>query len=630
MCGIYGSLRFEPDPDRLSRVAHRGPDGHGWKVIDTPAGALAMGHRRLAIIDTSESALQPMHDSQKRFTLIFNGEIYNYKELAQELKAIGKSFRTHSDTEVLLTAYEVWGEACLERLRGMFAFLIHDLERQTLFAARDRFGIKPLYMVANAYGVAFASEIKQLIGLPGLTGRMNHARVHDFLLAGISDHTDETLFEGIMQLGAGMCLSLSTHTTGALSPALRRWYTPTDQLISLNAQEAAERFGALLHDSVKLHLRADVPVGSCLSGGLDSSALVCLMTQELAVLEGGEKRVHTLSACYPNKEVDEKPFMDAVIHATNAQPHWVFPNSDDVMQTAQRITWHQDEPFGSTSIFAQWCVFEEASKAGLKVMLDGQGADEQLAGYHWGFPYAIAGLMRRGDMLGAMRMLWQRSRLHGASLPDQAMRSLLLLLPNSLSALARRTYQREKRHDWLANSTLSGSADVMENARITRGLKPVQDINTLCRVMTLASNLQMLLHWEDRNAMAHGIEARVPFLDHPLVEFSLALGNAHKMVGAQTKSVLRSAMTGILPEVIRTRQDKLGFATPESAWFRGPLKGALTDAIEATLMRYPDVFHAQGVRALRDDMLEGRKPVDFTLWRIANLGMWGKTFGVTL
>jgi asparagine synthase (glutamine-hydrolysing) len=448
-----------------------------------------------------------------------------------------------------------------------------------------------------------------------------------FFWRGISDHSEETLFEGIAQLGPGQCLHVSTGSSGALSPSIRTWYTPPTPLLTLDAKAASEHFRELLVDAVRLHLRADVPVGSCLSGGLDSSALVCLMTRELAAC-GVSSQVHTISACYPNKEVDEKPFMEAVVNATHAQPHWVFPKADDVMQAAQKMTWHQDEPFGSTSIFAQWCVFQEAARTGLKVMLDGQGADEQLAGYHWGFPYAIAGSVRRGNLIGAFHTLWQRSRLHGASFPDQALRSLLLLLPSSLSEKVRRRYQRQERHDWLADTPLASSADVMEQARVHRGLEPVRDINSLCRVMTLASNLQMLLHWEDRNSMAHSIEARVPFLDHPLVEFSLALGNHHKMVGAQTKSVLRGAMDGILPEVIRTRQDKLGFATPETAWFRGPLKGAITDAIESTLIRYPDLFNASGVRALRHDMLEGRKPVDFTLWRIANLGMWGEEFGV--
>lgn len=205
MCGLYCSIGFPPDQNRLDLVAHRGPDGRGWREFASPCGPVAMGHRRLAIIDTSDAGLQPMANPTGRFHLIYNGELYNYLELREELKARGEIFRTETDSEVLLRAYAVWGEAALDRFRGMFAFVIWDQTKKRLFAARDRFGIKPLYMVTNAHGVAFASEIKQLLGLPGLSGRMNLARVYDFLASGIADHTAETMFDGVTQLRGGEC-----------------------------------------------------------------------------------------------------------------------------------------------------------------------------------------------------------------------------------------------------------------------------------------------------------------------------------------------------------------------------------------------------------------------------------------
>ncbi|MBL8589814.1 MAG: asparagine synthase (glutamine-hydrolyzing) [Methylobacteriaceae bacterium] len=628
MCGLFGSIGLTPDPARIDLVAHRGPDGRGWRVFDSPAGPAALGHRRLSIIDVSEAGAQPMSDASGRFWLVFNGEIYNYVELREELQAHGEIFVSQSDSEVLLRAFMIWGEACLTRLRGMFAFLIWDDRDKTLFAARDRFGIKPLYYAQCGAGAAFASEIKQLLGLPGVESRMNVARVHDFLASGISDHTGETMFEAVRQLRGGECARVET-TGGRSLVTVRRWYPVGAGEERLSEAEAAARFRDLLADAVRLHLRSDVPVGSCLSGGLDSSSIVCLMAQRMPPGD----RVNTVSACYAEKSVDEKPFMDAVVAATQAEPHFIFPRPEEVFQRAADITWHQDEPFGSTSIFAQWCVFEEARRVGVKVMLDGQGADEQLAGYHSGFHYYLASLTKQGRFLDLGRAMLERKRYHGAPLLDQIARHVVPLLPAAASRLLRGARQTLTQHDWLGADLLRRRGNpqgALALASESVGLPAPTDLRSLCLTMTFASNLQMLLHWEDRNSMAHSIEARVPFLDHPLVEFSLALGNDHKIVGGDTKRVLRSAMSGILPEAVRQRRDKLGFATPEEAWFRGPLRRLIHDGVDATLARYPDIMDAAGTRALRDDMLEGRRPVDFTLWRIVNLGIWGERFAVTI
>lgn len=566
-----------------------------------------------------------------RFDLIFNGEIYNYLELRDELRAKGELFATDSDSEVLLRAYAVWGERALERFRGMFAFAIWDNRDQLLFAARDRFGIKPLYLVQSQRGIALASEIKQLLGLPGLSGRMNIARVHDFLLSGISDHTAETMFEGIRQVRAGECLRVEA-STPSHSTTIRRWYPASAQDIAVDEAEAGRRYGEALRDAVRLHLRSDVPVGSCLSGGLDSSSIVCLMSDMLGSRTGGAQ-VNTFSACYAEKSVDEKPFMEEVVAHARTTPHYLFPRADDVFAKASDITWHQDEPFGSTSIFAQWCVFDEARRAGIKVMLDGQGADEPLAGYHGSFSYYMADLIRRRDVSMVVRTMVERKRYHGLPMRDQLETYVVPLLPPSLASALRNQRHALVHHDWLKTDLIRTSGNpkgALALASDTLGLPPVTDIRSLSLTLTYASNLQMLLHWEDRNSMASSIEARVPFLDHPLVELVLGLGNSHKIVGGDTKRALRVAMAGILPEKVRQRRDKLGFATPEQIWFRGPLRGPILDGIEATLRRYPELMNADGVRALASEMLEGRRDLDFTLWRIVNLGIWGERFEVTL
>jgi asparagine synthase (glutamine-hydrolysing) len=631
MCGLFGSVGFAPDPARIDIVAYRGPDGRGWREFASAAGPVALGHRRLAIIDVSDAGLQPMADMSGRFQMVFNGEIYNYIELREDMRARGEVFVSESDSEVLLRAYMLWGEDALSRLRGMFAFIIWDDRDKRLFAARDRYGIKPLYLVQTPRGIALASEIKQLLGLPGLSGNMNIARVHDFLASGMSEHTPETMFEGVTQLRGGECITLDASKGTPLQANIRRWYPATAGEIKITEKEAAERFQDLLSESVRLHLRSDVLVGSCLSGGLDSSAIVCLMSNMLRSGEGGTK-VNTVSACYAEKSVDEKPFMDAVVAHAHTQPHFIFPKAEDVFQRASDITWHQDEPFGSTSIFAQWCVFEEAKRAGIKVMLDGQGADEQLAGYHSGFSFYMAGLVRRGQFGQVVRTILERNRYHGTSIQEQIRHLIVPLLPRGVSNLLRRQHRAMVQHDWLGTDLLRAKGNnqttAFQLASDLLGLPPVTDIRSLCLTQTYGSNLAMLLHWEDRNSMAHSIEARVPFLDHPLVEFALALGNDHKIVGGDTKRVLRKGMAGILPEVVKERRDKLGFATPEQIWFRGPLRGLVLDGIEATLARYPGLMNADGVRALASDMLEGRRPVDFTLWRIVNLGMWGERFNV--
>jgi asparagine synthase (glutamine-hydrolysing) len=632
MCGLFASAGFTPDEKRIDIVAHRGPDGRGWQVKGSQAGPVALGHRRLAIIDLSDDGAQPMLHEPSGLSLVFNGEIYNFLELRAELEATGEHFATRSDSEVLLRAFAVWGESALDRLRGMFAFVIHDARRQRLFAARDRFGIKPLYYAQTDRGIAFASEIKQLLGLEGLPTRMNLPRVHDFLASGIMDHTDETLFAGVRQLRAGECAAVDL-SRARPTLTVRRWYPVTvAPLAAIDEDEAAERFRQLLDESVDLHLRSDVPVGSCLSGGLDSSSLVCLMADKLRGMPG-QPQVRSVSACYDDRSVDEKPFVDIVAAHAGAQSNIIYPRHEDVFDLAGRMTWHQDEPFGSTSIFAQWSVFAEARRLGVKVMLDGQGADEQLAGYHSAFHYYGADLLRSGHWGMLARMMLERKRWHGAPLGQQARNLLLPLLPPALKHRLRGGYRTVAEHGWLDSDIFRQHApaeSALDSAARSIGLEPPRDIASLCHTLTHASNLQMLLHWEDRSSMAHSIEARVPFLDHRLVEFSLGLGNQHKIVGGDTKRVLRAAMAGILPEAVRQRRDKLGFATPETLWFRGPLKPLVLDAVEQCFTLAPGLLNEAGTRALVDDMLSGRSAVDFRLWRLVNLAIWVRQFNVAI
>jgi asparagine synthase (glutamine-hydrolysing) len=631
MCGIWASVGLSPGPAVIDSVAHRGPDGRGWKDFTSTAGPVVLAHRRLAIIDTSAAAAQPMAWDDGRFWLTYNGEIYNYVELRAELAAKGYRFATSSDSEVLLCAYQEWGEACVAHFVGMFALVIYEPQAEKLFAARDRFGVKPLYFWQSGAGLAFASEIKQFLGLPNFAARVNLARCHDFLVGSLSDHTGETLFAGVAQLRGGECVSLDLRRWGAerrVEP--RRWYSlPEANTCHLGEAEAAERFRVLFAEAVRLHLRADVTVGSCLSGGLDSSSIVGVAVEELG-RQRASNVFHTVSACYEEKSVDERPFIDAVVGQTGVLNSQVFPRPDALIERIEAATWHQDEPFGSTSIFAQWCVFERAGAEGIKVMLDGQGADEQLAGYHAMFPSYYRQLLRGGHLIRLVETIAGRRRRHHASLRGELTAVARAALPDAWLGPVARIVRRRERSGWLG-AALDEAGDAAlspSQAAVERdGLGPIDGLGRACRAQVQTTSLPMLLHYEDRNSMAHGVEARVPFLDHRLVEFSIALGDGHKMHGAETKRILRRAMGAVLPPVVRNRADKLGFATPEQAWFAGPLRGYVRDGIDETVKRFPGFFNAEGLHRMARDMMDGARPFDFKLWRAVNLGIWGRVFG---
>ncbi len=632
MCGIWASLGFVVDRVRIDRVAHRGPDGSGWHETTCSRGMVAIGHRRLAIIDTSDAGIQPMQDPSGRYLLTFNGEIYNYKELRSELRDLGVAFKTQSDSEVLLQAFIQWGENCLPRLLGMFAFVIWDEAEKRLFGARDRFGIKPLYYVANASGVGFASEIKQLYDLPGVSRRMNLARVYDFLSAGISDHTAETMFDGIHQLRAGECVTIdASEQFGTEPPKIRRWYElPCPGTLNPSLELAAKTYRALFDDAMRLHLRSDVPLGSCLSGGLDSSTIVCA-THEMMGHGAFAGQFTAVSAVFDEKRIDERRFIDAVIEQTGAKSRRVTLDANAIQSMVGDMLWHQDEPFGSTSICAQGAVFKSAADAGLKVMLDGQGADEALAGYHWLFGPALAQLLRGGRLLAAHRMLSARRAAHGVAKRQQLLQAAPHVLAAAWRANARRYHRARGGADWLAGSAFRPflqQPGPFETTAQALGVEGRTDVGAMCLSLTSATSVPMLLHWEDRSSMMHGIEARVPFLDHRLVEYAIRLGGRHKLVDAETKVVLRRAMADRLPEAVLNRQDKLGFATPEQEWAQGPMRDFMRNGVVKTLDMYPTLLHREATLDLVDRALDGRAGFSFTPWRILMVGLWGELFGL--
>jgi asparagine synthase (glutamine-hydrolysing) len=623
MCGIAGILGRPGSANSrapLEALAHRGPDDSGWVThqahFASPRFHSTLLHRRLSILDLSTAGHQPMASADGACTIVFNGEIYNYRELRAELQSLGRVFHTHTDTEVLLEAYIHWGRDCLRRLIGMFAFAVEDRTKGTLFLARDFFGIKPLYYVrdvlpsppgrgAGGEGVfAFASEIKALLDWLPLKRTIDPQRLYDYLRFGRTDDGADTLFAEIKQVPAAHYLEVPLDRPDQGEP-VRYWKLPDEAPINLSFDAAAQRVRELFLDNIRLHLRSDVPVGTALSGGIDSSAIVCAMR---AVEPSAE--IHAFSYIADDPAMSEERWVDLVGAHTGAIVHKVRAHPDDLVAELDRLIHTQDEPFGSTSIYAQHRVFRLAQEHGIKVMLDGQGADEMLAGYPQHRSARLASLVRRGRLLAAHRLA--SGRLHDWT---QAAKRLL-------PGVASRWLYR-----CIAPSWLNASWFKARGVRID-ALAPTARLHDELRQTLTLTSLPMLLRYEDRNSMASSIESRVPFLTPALAEFLLSLPEQFLLGDDGTsKNVFRAAMRGIVPDVILDRRDKIGFATPEERWLK-----TLRPWIDTTLTSdRARSIPALNVDAMQHDwkaVLDGRARFDFRIWRWVNLIRWAEKFDV--
>jgi len=663
MCGIAaiidpkGGVRLMDLRAMSDVIRHRGPDSEGYAVVtdggvrtlagpDTSneganeavpylptqhldqggnlAGWAALAQRRLSIIDLSAMGHQPMCDPSGRFWIVFNGEIYNFIELRRELETFGHRFYGHSDTEVLIAAYAEWGAACLDRLIGMFAFALVDIQQRRVLIARDRFGIKPLYAWRMPEGAwAFASEIKQFTTLPGWQPQVQGRRAYDFLNYGFTDHTNESLFQDVIHLRGGELIDARLNELEGQLP-IRRWWSLEPQPFAGSFEEAAVEFRRRFEDSVAIHLRSDVPVGSCLSGGLDSSSIVCEVQRQLTA-QGIDTPQLTFRATSDDPSVDESKWIRIVHDATGVPTFTRTPDLDRIPDLLPRIAWQMDEPFGSTSILAQWTVFGLAAEHGVKVMLDGQGADEQLAGYLPFFAWRYQELLRAGRFADLAHDIRATRRHHPDASRRLALLSAYLSLPAWLGRIGGKVVKAPGQDPgaWmdLARLGVTGQPDPMKELGAK---KP--SVHALAASQLTATNLPALLRYEDRDSMAHSIEARVPFLDHRLVEFVLGLPSAYLISEGTTKRVLREAMRGILPEPIRARVDKIGFQTAEEAWMRA--NPDLTLAMTRQAIDRSAGILKPACLSLASDMLAGRRPFDYVIWRRLSFGAWMGAFGL--
>ena len=616
MCGICGIVAPGRPPETAAveamseLLAHRGPDGADFFFDE----GCAFGFRRLAIIDLSDAGMQPFASPDGRYRLMQNGEIYNYRELRLELEGRGHTFRTATDTEVLLAGFVEWGEACVERFVGMWAFAIWDTEHKRLFASRDRFGIKPFYYREDGGRLVFASEPKAFRADPETPLEPNRGAIAEYLAQSYLDHTEETFFAGLHRLAPAHSLSFDRD-------GLRVWRYWRLEPRDAPAGDAAEAVREAFLDSIRLHLRSDVAVGSCLSGGIDSSAVVgsvaALLRDSPADAASVGARQRTFTAYFEDAGFDERPYAEAVVAAAGAEPHLITFSDDELLRDLPQIVAAQDEPFGSTSMVAQWYVMRTAREAGLTVMLDGQGGDEVFGGYR-----AFIG-MHLADLLAGARLPALASELRAfADVHSPLALATTLARPFAPDALTR-----------LVRSRARGSAPLLHPDLRRAELGPTADgspFRTRLRrhqeLLLTRRGLPELLRYEDRNSMAHSLEARVPFLEHRLVELAFSLPGGELIRDGRTKDVVRRALADVLPATVAARRDKLGFVTPERRWFRGALgryAGQVFAEPETAARGFLDVDAAQRRLARHRD---GEVDAGMELWRALNVELWARAF----
>ncbi len=619
MCGISGIAALTPVnmaavQAMTDALEHRGPDGEGTWCSEN--GHVGFGHRRLAIIDVSDKGAQPMASNDGNLAITYNGEIYNYKELRAELQELGVQFRTHSDTEVILEAYRAWGTACLDRFNGMFALAIHDQQRQSLFLARDRFGEKPLLFAMSDGVFAFASEYKALLLLETVGSDVDDTLLMRFLVdpTDALDQRAQTAFLDIQEVRPAEALTVSLQD---LSVTRRTYWTVAPEEAGTKAgtaDEAAAQFRELLTDAVKLRLRSDVPVGSCLSGGLDSSAITCLA----ATLRGAGTPYHVFTGRFPGTDADEGAWADMVVERTGVLQHESFPDGEKLLACLADFIWYNDLPVDSASQFAQWSVFASAKENSVTVLLDGQGSDEILGGYEQYFAPYLKSLAPQSETRHTEEALI-RARYAGAlDMHDAAAkRRIPIGLKRFLGRIAGR-----------GSSVLLGMQPdfAASLAFLERPEKEPQDLHAALRKDALNGFLTTLLRYGDRNSMAHSREVRLPFCDHRIIEF-VTQQPAHILMGdAQTKRLLREAMRGILPEPLRTRWRKQGFQPPIAHWLKGPLGQSVRQTFHDPSFQSAPYWDAAWWRRAFERFESGEITLGATLWKGFVIHQWQHHF----
>lgn len=597
MCGIGGiySYRSSQLPQELffsfiDSMTHRGPDGRGF--FKDCKESLWLGHRRLKILDLSPTGAQPMSWGNGRFTITFNGEIYNFIELRRELESLGYSFKSMSDTEVILAAYAHWGEDCQFKFNGMWAFVIWDSQEKTLFLSRDRFGVKPLHYYYDEHLMAFASEIKAFLFLPK-TNISIDPNTFAYALQNPNglEATEQTLLKGVKRLQAGCCATFSS--TGKFQT--KRWWNTLSHLheVPANFSDQINEFRNLFEDACRIRMRSDVSLGSALSGGLDSSS-VLTMVAKIGRDSTNRERISpewqsAFTALYPGTSQDELPYAEKMVHHTGVQSYLCPIDASQLISNLDNALYHLEEIFELP--IGPWMLYREFRSRGKIISIDGHGADELLGGYHHYTELALSEAvfpkldfpLYKSYVQLLQSMYPQNSPHFPSSFREILYRCLRERLKmTSLEKISRSLYQQMKR---LFITNQPAWIKIPQGLPSTLYTPPNEERfslidRTLYRDFHYYT-LPTILRNFDRCSMAHGVEIRAPFLDWRLVCYAFSLPTESKINGKVTKRILRESMRGLLPESIRMRMSKVGFATPLIEWYRGSLKSYILDSVHS-------------------------------------------------
>jgi len=617
MCGILlhiGEEKIERDHPALNIINHRGPDDCGAINFSLDNFNIGMGHRRLSIIDLTKNGHQPMSYENKSLWIVFNGEIYNYLEIRIELKKYGYSFISDSDTEVLLAAYSHWGTECLKHLNGMFAFTLYDKKNNSLFIVRDRFGIKPIYYYNSSKGLTFFSEIKQITKFKHFSPKVNKTQLYHFLNSGDFNFSEETLWNEIYTVpeGSYALIDLNIWKLGQ-KISFTQWYSPiVNSLLNISFDDAVVEFRRLLDQAVALRLRADVPIGFLLSGGLDSSTLVGLAYNNNKY---EKKHLKTYSTCYDDKNLDERKYINAVTDFAQSQSYLHFPQPDDIFNCLDKVIWHNDLPILPGSPCSHWLLYKHITQEmdSRKVMIEGQGADEILCGYG-DFQFAsMFEKMKLSSFPSFIRELINYE-FHFKQSPKILLRKFRrLIFPNSVKYPANSVLNT----DFLLDS------DIIPSIPVKREEQSVQALHQNRMII-----LRYILHYVDRDSMSHSKETRVPFLDHNLVEFCLRLPTNFKISKGFSKLVMRKAVGDILPDIVKNRTDKMGYSSPTAKWIQSDLKEVFKKEIGEC---YNLPFVREDVlKVLLEGAVQKGAYFDPILWRLMTVKRWIKLFKVEI
>jgi asparagine synthase (glutamine-hydrolysing) len=549
------------------KVSHRGPNDEGFFY----GSNFAFGHRRLSILDLSQAGHQPM--KWKHLCITFNGEIYNYIELRKELLQLGHIFKSSSDTEIILAAYEQWGTKSFSKFNGMWAFAIHDSLKNEIVFSRDHFGIKPLYFTkAKNYFLA-GSEIKQFTAANEFQPTLNKSVAVNFIVNGLLNYSDQTFFEGVAELRAGHYLryNLSNHQSET-----EQWYNLSSASLPVHDSfdEGVRKVRELFIDSVRLRMRSDVRVGSCLSGGIDSSSIVGIVYSQ----KFGNSDFATITSCYSDTRFDEQKYSDEVTAKTGVKGVKVFPDLNHLIDLGHldKMIYHQDQPFGGASHYSEFKVFQKAHEEQLIVMQDGQGSDEFLCGYKEFHITQLKEFLRSFHLTKALRLLRDKG-FHNKTSVLAETKSFVRSVYFYKWLRVLKLFLGRNEYPWLTQNwqKIAKSSLKEFNSKTIRALS-LEEIEY--------SSIPYQLHSEDRNSMSFSIESRLPFLDHRLVEYCIGLPSSYKIREGYSKAVLREAISE-LPDVIKYRKDKMGFVAPDSVWLiqnKDRVRQDLEDIIKTT------------------------------------------------